>query len=278
MEFAEGFDADREARVATEFSEEIRRAITKVFQELPLSEADVRHLIQLAAAALCRDYFPETTAGVVVAGFGAEEHFPVLLSASVQARIMDRLKHRAEHNVTISADERAVIVPFAQRDVVELFIEGVDPQFRGLVLGAMREAFRNYPTEIVKDLTQLTDPDRTALVDTWTAVGVAAVTRFSDLLDKVTQGSFVAPLLRAVAILPKNELAVLAEALVNLTSLKRRVSMDAETVGGAIDVAVISKGDGLVWIQRKHYFEAELNHHFFSNYHLGANATEDADA
>jgi hypothetical protein len=42
-----------------------------------------------------------------------------------------------------------------------------------------------------------------------------------------------------------------------------------ETVGGPIDVAVISKGDGLVWVKRKHYFPAELNQHFFSNYFRG---------
>jgi hypothetical protein len=57
-----------------------------------------------------------------------------------------------------------------------------------------------------------------------------------------------------------------AEALVNLTSFKRRVTMDAETVGGPVDVCVITKGDGLVWIKRKHYFNPELNHSFFKNY------------
>lgn len=31
-------------------------------------------------------------------------------------------------------------------------------------------------------------------------------------------------------------------------------------------VAVISKGDGFVWINRKHYFKPELNAPFFSNY------------
>jgi hypothetical protein len=58
----------------------------------------------------------------------------------------------------------------------------------------------------------------------------------------------------------------MAESLVNLTSFKRRVTMDPETVGGPIDVAVISKGDGFIWIKRKHYFKPDLNHQFFSNY------------
>ena len=65
--------------------------------------------------------------------------------------------------------------------------------------------------------------------------------------------------------LPKEELAEMAETLVNLTSFKRRVTPEAETVGGPIDVAVISKGDGLVWIKRKHYFVPELNPRYFGS-------------
>ena len=57
----------------------------------------------------------------------------------------------------------------------------------------------------------------------------------------------------------------MAEALVNLTALKRRVSDEMETVGGPIDVAVISKGDGFVWIRRQHYFDPDLNHITMAN-------------
>lgn len=59
----------------------------------------------------------------------------------------------------------------------------------------------------------------------------------------------------------------MAESLVNLTSFERRVTPDAETVGGPIDVAVISRGDGFIWIKRKHYFDPDLNPHFLSNYY-----------
>ncbi len=51
----------------------------------------------------------------------------------------------------------------------------------------------------------------------------------------------------------------MAESLVNLTCFKRRVTLDAETVGGPVDVAVISKGDGFVWVKRKSYFDPGLN-------------------
>ena len=58
----------------------------------------------------------------------------------------------------------------------------------------------------------------------------------------------------------------MAESLVNLTSFRRHVTPDVETVGGPIDVAIISRGDGFIWIKRKHYFQPELNQHFLANY------------
>lgn len=42
--------------------------------------------------------------------------------------------------------------------------------------------------------------------------------------------------------------------------------MVAESVGGPVDVALISKGDGFVWIERKHYFKPELNPRFLARY------------
>ena len=86
---------------------------------------------------------------------------------------------------------------------------------------------------------------------------------------------FVSPVLSVVAALPKAELASMAESLVNLTSMKRHVSSVSETVGGPIDVALISKGDGLVWIKRKHYFDKDLNYHFFANYFRGGGIDEE---
>lgn len=63
--------------------------------------------------------------------------------------------------------------------------------------------------------------------------------------------------------MPKQELASFAEALVNITVAKRKVSAELETVGGPIDVAVISRHEGFVWVKRKHYFDAGLNPRYF---------------
>jgi len=61
----------------------------------------------------------------------------------------------------------------------------------------------------------------------------------------------------------------MAEAPVNLTKFRRRVTMERETVGGPIDVVVITKGDGFVWIRRKHYFASEYNSRVIARYAQG---------
>jgi len=81
----------------------------------------------------------------------------------------------------------------------------------------------------------------------------------------------IAPVVEAVQFLPKNEMAEVAEALVSITSFRQKISLEQESVGGAIDVAVISKSDGFVWIKRKHYFKSELNPMYFSKYLTNGN-------
>ena len=55
----------------------------------------------------------------------------------------------------------------------------------------------------------------------------------------------------------------LAETLIMLESLKEKVTRPTESVGGPIDVCVISKSDGFVWIKRRHYFDPKLNPQYF---------------
>ena len=78
----------------------------------------------------------------------------------------------------------------------------------------------------------------------------------SELADAISaqiQNNNVNPIFKSVDLLPLSEMAFLAENLVNITSLKRLYSLDGrqQTVGGPTDVAIISKGDGFVWVKNK---------------------------
>jgi hypothetical protein len=98
------------------------------------------------------------------------------------------------------------------------------------------------------------------------AIGKELSSRLDSAVRSYAKFTHSDPIVEIVNQLPKEELAAMAEALVNLTSFKRHVTKQAETVGGPIDVAVISRGDGFIWIKRKHYFSQQLNPHFLANY------------
>ena len=89
-------------------------------------------------------------------------------------------------------------------------------------------------------------------------------------LDSYKQTTITGPLLDTLVHMGKEDMAELAESLVNITSLKRKFTTadpSDESVGGPVDVAIITKGDGFIWMKRKHYFDAEINKGFLNKYY-----------
>jgi hypothetical protein len=121
-----------------------------------------------------------------------------------------------------------------------------------------------YPSILLKALPNLGLRTRRRLEIQAQKSAAETIAMVRGQLAEYRNATFTRPVSLIVDALPKDELAAMAESLVNLTSFKRRVSMDAETVAGPVDVAIISRGDGLVWIKRKHYFDAALNPGFMS--------------
>lgn len=111
------------------------------------------------------------------------------------------------------------------------------------------------------------DAEKNALASNLREIGSKLLKEFNEGTAHYREHNHVQPIMSIVTVLPKDELAEMAESLVNLTSFKQKISMDIETVGGPVDVAVISKGDGFIWIKRKHYFKAEYNPRFIASYY-----------
>ena len=202
----------------------------------------------------------------MVAGFGEEETFPALVSYSIETKVNITLKYKKENDEAINFDSSACIIPFAQSEMVATFIEGVDPGYNKIISDYLSEYFEKYPDYIIESIENADTARKQEFAKKLKEIGLTMISDFNKKLQDYRRAFHVNPIINAVSFLPKDELAAMAESLVNLTSFKRKISLDAETVGGPIDVAIISKGDGFIWIKRKHYFKPELNPGFFANY------------
>jgi hypothetical protein len=257
---------DFEQQIVSRYKSDIQKSIKLVFEELPIAQENFEILEKLAALAFTTANFPTSFSGIVVAGYGEDEKFPSIFSFSVNGVINDQLLYKVEHNDSVSETNNASIFPFAQSEMVNTFVEGIAPDYESLIWGYLDRIFSEYPQAVVDNL-HVDNAEKDNLTQTLLEHSKGIVENLRQNLLKYKQEYYIDPIVNAVSFLPKEELAEMAESLVNLTSFKRKMSLDAETVGGPIDVVIISKGDGFIWIKRKHYFKPELNHHFFTNYY-----------
>lgn len=254
---------DFDVQVTRKQKKVIDEVIERVFVKLPISKVNRSALIEIAGLLFVKDIFPNNSTGVVVAGYGRKDNFPSLIALNVASVINNTVKYSVRQKAKIDYSSGAVIVPFAQNEMVYTFMEGINPEYKEMIKGTLSDLLENYPRILLDSIEQIQKHDKENMLNVMQSVREEIEKKW----DEFQQSKYVSPVLDAVRALPKDELAIMAETLVNLTSFKRKMSLEAETVGGPIDVAVISKGDGFVWIKRKHYFSPDLNHHFFSNYY-----------
>jgi len=203
--------------------------------------------------------------GLVFVGFGEDEIYPNLIPVDISLVVQNRLRYFINElkEAKISNEREGAIRPFAQTDVIDTILQGVDPKLEMSYFNNFRNLLNQYNQEILRILgdanpqlsAQIRDLDINSLSQDYMGSN-----------NQIKSTNFLIPLMSAVSSLSKEDLAEMAESLIYLTYLKRRITFAEESVGGPVDVALISKGDGFIWIKRKHYFRPELNQHFLNNY------------
>lgn len=261
------------ARTARLYRSQIALALRQELQKLTdvVPQSDI---VSAAALAMTLGNYWFNESGIVIAGFGSKEFLPSLRCYTADLIVAGKLRaiEETRKRSDISGECSAVVTAFAQGDMVSLFMNGIDDDYSEFVRSFIGESFLvRYPDLFsklaAKYLSGTPKSARESLLKHLREAGIKLVSALESGITQYAREICSSPIIQIVEHLPKEELAAMAEALVNLTSFKRHVTGQAETVGGPIDVAVISRGDGLVWIKRKHYFRQELNQHFLSNYY-----------
>lgn len=264
----ENIPKDFPKRILNKHKQILAKARKEIFEKLPLSQLTERRLSQLVAELISSKRLIHTKihSGIVVSGFGDNELFPTLVEATIAGVVDDLPLFARTYEISIDYNINSCVVPFAQKEMVHTFMDGIDPEYGSFISSSTSNLFIGVVDVLIEEVRKKDKKIGDEIQNTIS-------TNLSKLLDDlrsqwndVRKSHYSSPVMQMVASLPKDELAAMAEALVNLTKFKRRVSTQQETVGGPIDVAVITKGDGFVWVKRKHYFEAELNPRRISMY------------
>lgn len=260
----------------------VNRCIQSVIKNIEILSPDLIETI----TSLAIDQFTKVTkvygrptnamsSGIVFTGFGKKEWFPIFYSLIVIGKVFGELlicDDRCEMVSHLPEEDACSvsICAFAQHDMISLFMNGIDLDILSELDRTHTDIFGKYPPfilDIVERelqeagiIPQLDDGIKRNILEHLGRIAQKNRDEVRDIFSGL-MGSHSEDVVDVVAHLPKDELAEFAETLVNLTSFKRHISADDDTVGGPVDVATISKKDGFIWIKRKHYFEAALNPH-----------------
>lgn len=209
--------------------------------------------------------------GVSIAGYGEEEIYPHLIHLHISGVINGKLKYYFVESVEISEKTPASIVPFAQTDVMQTFLFGINDEFINDLAQEIPNQLNSYFNLIDKSCFAT---DRKNIVQSEMKV---VTDNIINHMKEVAGRNYMLPIIQSVASLPIEELALLAESMINITSLRRKVAIDRNigTVGGPIDVSIISKGDGFIWLKRKHYFDRQYNPQYFYSHFEKLNEGKD---
>ncbi len=238
------------------------------FEELIPSEIDTnkQKLLIDSLKNIFFDFIASMSTGIVIAGFNENEMFPSCMQFNIHFNYKNNIKI-SNYNYLNNFEEN-VIIPFAQKDVIKTFISGIDENMKYAII----IYFYQFTEEYLKQLKNKVNSNK--------KIKNAQLIEFNNEIDKFIEScenqsheflknfekleeAFTKPILDSIGGLPRNELANMGESLIHITSLKRKISTDLESVGGDIDVAIISKGDGFIWKRKKQYFESDLNPQFF---------------
>ena len=242
-----------------------QKIIKDVFGKLELGAGSKRKLLDIVGFLITKDRFPRgETSGVVIAGFGEKENFPSIVAYDIEGVVLDRLKYKTFLRAGGNKEPIAGIFPFAQRDTVDAFISGIHDDYRVSIDKFLERFLDSYSNVIIDEMKTIRSNVRKTLKQRTKTAGKQLKNQFWDAISKYEKEYHIDNIMKAVSFLPKEELAQMAEALVSITSLKRKMSTDKETVGGPTDVAIISKSDGFVWVKKKQPFDSRLNPHLIA--------------
>ena len=265
LESIPNFGADIEQKIADDYTSTFRDMM-KIALKQDHQVISFGKILRVLILSFVKKELLQGYSGIVVCGFGRIDMFPKLVEFYSDIVICGRVRYWPIRAVEISSSNRSFVIPFADTEVIRTITEGVNPSFDRKQYEEFIKATFSIAKELISGIKELTEEQKESYIAAANNPLLNLFTTFVQQMVKFRQDEYIDPIRQAIEVLPLGELANIAETFLSASQIHKRVTPQMETVGGPLDIAVISKGDGLVWIKRKHYFNLEHNPGYIHKY------------
>ena len=198
--------------------------------------------------------------GIVFVGYGSKDIYPSILPIYISGAFDHRLRYYfdVDSAESVTTDDRAFICPFAQTDVMMTLMKGVAPDLFEVIDSQHEKSMQKVKDDIVGKLAEANVPQDVIDMVVESTLDKIQEEFQKKVLDYI-QEEYIDGIIDAVDSFSIDDMANMGESLVSVTNLQRHISSSDESVGGPIDVAVITRSEGFIWIKHKDWFRQELN-------------------
>jgi hypothetical protein len=217
---------------------------------------DVNAWIRLTVLRSAKEFGSyQQVSGLVFAGYGKSQFFPQLAERKVSAFTSQSVVWTSGDTLTVTREQPSHISQFATTSMVDVFTRGYGFGMFLAVNDAVDTALSGVPGAICAAAGVAVPANADAIFQ-------AARDAFNQAwTQRLHQENFF-KIQGTIGTLPIDEMVHLAETMIVLESLKEKVTLPSQSVGGPVDIAVISREEGLVWVKRKQFFDSAKNPRF----------------
>lgn len=137
-------------------------------------------------------------------------------------------------------------------------MKGMHPDMFDIVMKNYEESLDNNKKQLMTTMKDIGIKDKQI-----EKIAQMDLTPFIDQFEKSINDSmynhFSSNVVDAVASFNIEDMVKMAESMILITNLQRHISSSEESVGGPVDVAVITKSEGFVWVNHKQWYQQEMN-------------------
>ncbi len=227
--------------------EKINEAIELVFDDVPRNaDSDKKYLI-IAKLILFKSVSTEQAARLVFLGFGESEIYPVHTTVNFQGFLADKIRYTRQTDKIGIDDDGAMLHSHGQAEAIHTFLRGYDNSLLDVSRINLSQTFNKFREYL--DLGD--DGTEQGIFDDLQAMQTDAEEDLNKAFEDKSNEKFVDPFTSTLSGLPMTSLGNMAESLVQLQVLRQSSTAIQGTVGGPIDLAVITIENGFQWFRHK---------------------------
>jgi len=235
------------------FIEETGEWLETFFKETkekdPLSEG-IEDVFKKAFYRMVKAKTNTWSTGLVFAGYGKNDVFPSIHSVEVNGILDGKLRYSVTNHIEISVENVSEIASYAQDDVISTMVKGISSVIKDRIAFSLKFMFNGLKDKCIAQLK-----DAGAGDDMIKVINDIDTMDFGDEkakeIDEIAEETYTKDILSAISAFGIKDMTEMAESLISITNLQRHFSNAEESVGGPVEVAVISLDKGFRWVKHR---------------------------